>query len=131
MISGNNASNNEKGIYLRHSSNNIIFHNNYINNTNNAYDEGYNTWDDGKYGNYWSDFTEKHPDAKPKPLKPWMWDTPYDIPDGNNKDNCPLINQWPKTRIRFDPRVKSSFHPILHWFLERFPLLERLVSLLL
>jgi len=66
-IIGNNASNNIIGIYLTSSSNNTIY-NNYFNNTNNAYDDGTNTWNitatlgtniiGGPWfgGNYWSDY---------------------------------------------------------------------------
>ena len=28
-------------------------------------------------------------------MKPWIWDTPYEIPGGNNTDNYPLVKQWP------------------------------------
>jgi len=61
------ASNNYYGIHLSSSSNNQIY-NNYFNNTNNAYDSGYNTWNTtptigtniigGSWlgGNYWSDY---------------------------------------------------------------------------
>ena len=78
-ITGNNISlNKENGIELHeYTDNNIIYHNNFIDNIQNAYDEGTNTWDDGKYGNYWSDYQERYPDAKSRILKPWMWDTPY------------------------------------------------------
>jgi parallel beta-helix repeat protein len=67
VITGNTASNNsDSGILLENSSNNKIY-NNYFNNTNNAYDNGNNTWSDpdkgpnivgGPYigGNYWSDY---------------------------------------------------------------------------
>jgi len=67
-IENNNISlNNNYGIYLDSSSNNIIY-NNYFNNTNNAYDDGNNQWNitktpgtniiGGPYlgGNYWSDY---------------------------------------------------------------------------
>ncbi len=56
------------GIYITSSSNNNLIYNNYFNNTNNAYDNGVNTWNisktlgrnivGGPYlgGNYWSDY---------------------------------------------------------------------------
>jgi len=54
----NNASGNDYyGIHLEDSrSNNKIYHNNFINNTNQAYDNGNNSWDNGypSGGNYWS-----------------------------------------------------------------------------
>ena len=67
IITDNIASNNnDTGIYLDNSSNNKIY-NNYFNNTDNAYDNGKNTWAiptdrsnivGGPYigGNYWSDY---------------------------------------------------------------------------
>jgi parallel beta-helix repeat protein len=67
VIKGNTISNNnDTGILLDNSSNNKIY-NNYFNNTNNAYDNGNNTWTSptkgpnivgGPYigGNYWSDY---------------------------------------------------------------------------
>jgi len=119
------------GIELHeYTDNNIIYHNNFVDNTQNAYDEGNNVWDDGKYGNYWSDYQERYPDAKSRILKPWMWDTPYEIEGGDNKDNCPLIKQWPKIKSRAIPRDTASYN--LNWlmFLERFPLFTRLLFLL-
>jgi parallel beta-helix repeat protein len=96
-ITNNIIKTNDNGIGLFDSSN-IIYHNNFINNIElNAFDTSDNTWDDGKYGNFWSDYKQKYPDAKPKLLKPWMWDTPYNIETGNNKDMCPLVKQWPES----------------------------------
>ncbi|MCK4365280.1 MAG: right-handed parallel beta-helix repeat-containing protein [Thermoplasmatales archaeon] len=126
------SSNNGYGIWLGDSSNyNIIYHNNFINNGENAYDECNNTWDDGKYGNYWSDYKEKYPNAKKKLLKPWMWDTPYEIPGGENKDSCPLIKQWPDSKPRTISRNTASYSSYLLRFLERFPNAFPLLRLLL
>ena len=120
IIKSNSILNNSNGIYFYfHSYNNFIYHNNFINNIQNAYDICYNTWDDGKYGNYWDDYKERYLDAKKKPFKD-IWDTPYEIPGGDNKDNYPLINQWPKPRTRTITRNMATFNNLLHWFLERF-----------
>jgi len=82
------------GIEITKDSNdNIIYHNNLIYNKGNAVGEGNNIWDDGEYGNYWSDYEDRYPDAKKKKQES-IWDTPYEI-SGNNKDMCPLIKQWP------------------------------------
>lgn len=58
-ITENNISNNIiYGMYLDYSSNNKIYHNNFINNNNQAYDHhGFNDWGKGQIlgGNYWSD----------------------------------------------------------------------------
>ncbi len=89
------TSNKDFGIYIDYPSEyNIIYHNNFINIWN-AFDSGTNIWDDGEYGNYWSDYKENYPDAKRK-LAKGIWDTPYEIGGGNNNDTCPLIRQWSK-----------------------------------
>jgi parallel beta-helix repeat protein len=75
VITDNIASNNnDTGITLDNSSNNKIY-NNYFNNTDNAYDNGKNTWIShptggpnivgGPYigGNYWSDYNGTNSDA--------------------------------------------------------------------
>ena len=129
-IKGNNVSNNEYGIQLLGKSNvknknNVILKNNFIKNTQNAWDNFENSknfWDDGEYGNYWSDYKERYPYAKPKSSKPWMWDTPYEIIGGDDRDNCPLINQWSKSSSATSaPRNRARFNSLFHWLLERFP----------
>jgi parallel beta-helix repeat protein len=60
-ISNNTVfSNRNWGIFISGSLSNIIYHNNFINNANQAFDDGSNQWDDGypSGGNYWSDFDE-------------------------------------------------------------------------
>ena len=68
------SSNNNDGIYLEDSSDNLIY-NNYFNNTNNAYDDGSNQWNitntsgtniiGGPFlgGNYWGDYTGNDTDG--------------------------------------------------------------------
>ena len=100
IISNNITSNDKEGVYLHlNSSNNNIYHNNFITLAINAYDECNNNWDDGKYGNYWSNYEEKYPDA----YELWwkgIWNTPYEIPGGDNKDMSPLIKQWPSIKSK-------------------------------
>ena len=58
IITENNVSNNYYGIYVFQSTDNEIYHNNFINNKKQAYDHrGFNEWDRGVKigGNYWSD----------------------------------------------------------------------------
>ena len=51
------SSSNNYGIYLASSNNNLFYHNSIINNTEQAYDDGANFWDNGypDGGNYWDD----------------------------------------------------------------------------
>ena len=59
---------------------NMIYHNNLIDNTQNAYDNCDNSWDNGIEGNYWDD---------------WSGSDPYVIEPGYNQDNYPLTDPWP------------------------------------
>jgi nitrous oxidase accessory protein NosD len=53
---------------------------------NNGYDVGNNKqWDDGGFGNYWSDYTGKDTNTE------GIGDTPYIAPK-NGIDNRPMIN---------------------------------------
>jgi len=97
VISENEISNNQYGIVIESPVANYseIFYNNFLNNGQNAYDEGNNIW----YrlltleGNYWDDYEEKYPNANPRSLRPWIWDTPYDIDGGDNQDQYPLMDE--------------------------------------
>jgi nitrous oxidase accessory protein len=130
IIIKNNFLNNSIGFtnYFVSNSGNNIYHNNFIDNLQNAYDEGNNTWDNGfsSGGNHWYDYEERYPDAKPKLFKPWMWDTPYEIERGNNKDNYPLIKRWPNSVSIDIQRNKITNNVLLLRILERFPLLQQL-----
>jgi parallel beta-helix repeat protein len=94
-VSGNNIENNANGIGIERydegyipAENNMIFHNNFINNTYQVYVSGEpsNAWDDGypSGGNYWSDYngTDANHDG--------IGDTAYII-DSNNIDHHPLM----------------------------------------
>jgi len=90
ILTNNTASNNHGGIYLRDfSSNNTLYHNNLLNNTNhNAYDTGTNHWDNGAEGNYYSDYngTDSSDDG--------IGDTSYPISGGSSVDRYPLMEPW-------------------------------------
>jgi len=110
---------------------NLFYQNNFLTSTLDSFDNGVNRWDDSKYGNYWSDYEERYPDAKKEFLQPWMWDTPYEIPGGGNKDNCPLINLWSNSVIEEIKQDKTINRPILNWFQGNpylFPLLQKLIQ---
>jgi len=123
-ISGNNISeNNYNGMYICDSScNNTISGNNFFDNI--AYDRCNNTWDNGLKGNYWDDYKEKYPDARKKWLRN-IWDTPYDIPGGDNQDRYPLIRPYSKPKTRTSSFISNDFIESL----KRFPLLEQFLRL--
>ena len=82
--------NNVYGIYSDEGTyNDLIYHNNFLQNTYHAYSDG-NTWDNGypSGGNYWYNYTgiDQNNDG--------FGDTPYNIPGGNGKDNYPLMNPY-------------------------------------
>jgi parallel beta-helix repeat protein len=81
------------GVYICDSSNsNRLYHNNFIDNHRNAYDECINLWDKGYFsgGNHWSDFDEPHEGAYDNNSDGRV-DSPYRIPGNTNHDRYPLI----------------------------------------
>jgi hypothetical protein len=72
--------------------NNTIYQNNFVNNFQPAFASQpgvFNYWDNGKEGNYWSDFSTRYPNATETDSS-GVWDTPYVI-NANNTDNYPLV----------------------------------------
>jgi parallel beta-helix repeat protein len=103
VIFGNDITNNENsGIsLLGQPTDNIICHNNFINNTNlNAFDAaGDNIWDDGypSGGNYWDDYSGVDNFSGPKQNvsgSDGIGDTPYNISGGDKQDRYPLMEPW-------------------------------------
>jgi parallel beta-helix repeat protein len=93
-VSANYIADNRLGIFLYESSNNILYHNNFINNGEHVSNfDSTNVWDNGypSGGNYWSGYEEKYPDAEELDGS-GIWNTPYVI-DENNRDNYPLMNR--------------------------------------
>jgi len=98
----NTIGNNEYGIKIVISRYNIIYHNNFINNIQNAYDVSNNSWNinyaDG--GNYWSDyygFDNNSGILQNIPGSDEIGDTPYSImPSSGNIDRYPFMqpNGW-------------------------------------
>jgi len=116
IIRGNNVSYNgldtppgyhNRGIRLVFSSsNNIIYHNDIIDNFEQAtvWMAGNNTWDGGypSGGNYWSDYIgddEYHGPNQDILGSDGIGDTPYII-DSGNRDNYPLLEPWPSLRYK-------------------------------
>ena len=83
-------SNNGYGIKISSSSNNSVYHNNLDTNTQNAFDNGHNIWDNGypSGGNYWNDYIGKDDNHD------GIGETTYNISGGNNQDEYPLMNPW-------------------------------------
>jgi parallel beta-helix repeat protein len=98
VIVGNEIVNNSLGCYLRDSSNNILYHNNFVNNSmaHAAILDGTNRWDNNLEGNYWSDYngTDFYSGtAQNETGSDGIGDTPYQIYD-NNQDVYPLMRPW-------------------------------------
>jgi parallel beta-helix repeat protein len=96
VVAGNTVTDNDIGINLTSSGNNMIY-NNYFDNTNNAYDGGTNIWNTTKAtgpniiggpeidGNYWSDYTGTDTNGD------GFGDAPHNITGGSNYDHLPLV----------------------------------------
>jgi len=103
IISGNNIATNNYGIYLydHRYSNNIFYHNNFMDNIQHVYiwTAGIaNVWDNGypSGGNYWSDYTGVDVKSGPnqdQPSSDGIGDTAH-VTDANNIDHYPLIYPW-------------------------------------
>lgn len=97
VIDENDLMNNQHGIYIRYilpnpPTGNVVYHNNFINNTQQAYDRGNNFWN-GVYpagGNYWDDFDEPSEGAYDNNSDGTV-DSPYVISSGVNQDHYPFI----------------------------------------
>jgi parallel beta-helix repeat protein len=67
---------------------NSIFHNNFIGNPENAYDETGNIWDNGSSGNYWSDYNGSDTNGD------GIGESPYQIPGNKSLDMYPLMKPY-------------------------------------
>jgi parallel beta-helix repeat protein len=104
------------GIYADNASNNLIYHNNFINSTIQAIvvSDSVNAWDSGYPigGNYWSDYWTKYPDAA-EIGNSTLLNFPYVI-DSQNKDLYPLQNPFIDTAYTIEsaPPAISILSPI-------------------
>ncbi|MBI5000696.1 MAG: right-handed parallel beta-helix repeat-containing protein [Euryarchaeota archaeon] len=120
----NKISNNGWGAYFTFGDNNVVFHNNFINNTNQAYDDGNNLWNDSypSGGNYWSNYTGI--DVMSGPLQDipgadGIGDTPFII-DTDSRDNYPLMSPYNAA----PPQAPSFMIPVVAgWNLISSPLI--------
>jgi multiple sugar transport system substrate-binding protein len=99
-VNCNNVIENWQGIMLENSSSNTIYHNNFINNTVQAYvTSGYiNFWDDDypSGGNYWSNYADLDAHKGPgqnQTGSDGVWDHSYAI-DEDNQDRYPLTGSF-------------------------------------
>jgi len=88
-VSGNTIKSNRYGIELWYSSNNIIYHNNFVDNTEQAHIvlSPSNVWNNDVEGNYWSNYTGVDSDHD------GIGDTPH-VLGPNNEDNYPLMGMF-------------------------------------
>jgi parallel beta-helix repeat protein len=99
VILRNNIRDNLCGIHIASFEGNRIYHNNFMGNTHNAHDEGYNIWDNGypSGGNYWDDHSGGDIYCGPGQDvlgSDGIGDAPYIISGGNNQDRYPLMSPW-------------------------------------
>ena len=103
VISDNNITDNGSyGIYSTGAWNNVIYHNNFVGNGQNAYDSGDNQWDSGypEFGNYWSDYVggdDWHGPFQINPGGDGIGDEPYLVPGDQSRDRFPLLSPWDGT----------------------------------
>jgi len=122
ILTNSTISKNYCGVRLESSTSNSIYHNNLINNTDQAYDNtGTNSWDNGypSGGNYWSDYDEESEGAIDEKSGPnqdedgsdGIVDTPYNIPgNAGAQDRYPFMNEngWLYPYTKIDVGVTSN-----------------------
>ena len=80
VFNNNIIDNNGPGIIITYTLGNMFFDNTFINNPDNVFGfNNLNLWyNPARFrGNFWDDYSTRYPDASPRPLLSWSWDTPY------------------------------------------------------
>jgi len=98
--------NNIIGIELTDGYNNLIYHNNFIDNKKQVTTNTVNKWDNGypSGGNYWNDYKSKYPESKDEhsgvnqrgPGSDGIWDNPYTV--YSSLEVPPNIDKYPLVR---------------------------------
>jgi parallel beta-helix repeat protein len=107
IITENTIRDAKHGIFLGSVINNFIYHNNFLNNTQNAYELGSNTWDAGYLlgGNYWDDYTGLDGNGD------GFGDTPYRIAGNVSRDEHPLMRPFtvpPVANFVYSPFIPTD-----------------------
>ncbi|MGA2681047.1 MAG: NosD domain-containing protein [Candidatus Bathyarchaeia archaeon] len=115
IISANNIQNNKYGVFvtmqLTAPLENRIYHNNFLDNRFNAFDNSsalIENWDNGAKsgGNFWSDYLSKYPDAGQADSS-GFGSRAYVINSGN-EDNYPLIKQFETQNLGNPPAAIAA-----------------------
>jgi parallel beta-helix repeat protein len=113
-IANNTCSFNKVGISISFSTNNKIYHNNIVANSDQALDTSNNgnQWDNGypSGGNFWSEYNKSDDFSGPGqdlPGSDGIGDMPYEI-DTDSQDNYPLIS---RSDSNFKPTASFNFTP--------------------
>jgi parallel beta-helix repeat protein len=116
IIRNNIIANNKYGIDLFTATNNVFYHNNFINNTKHKYYYEYgwnysNIWDNGypSGGNYWSNYTGVDlysGQYQNETGSDGIGDSPHII-DGNNQDNYPLMGMFSDFNATLECHVQT------------------------
>jgi len=111
-IHANTISKNTIGLLVEitsNSSDNLLYHNNFLNNTNHVFIAPYSTnkWDNGypSCGNYWDDYVGEDNFSGPYQNltgRDGVGDTPYDTYGRENKDRYPLMEPYGLTTLSLD-----------------------------
>jgi parallel beta-helix repeat protein len=128
LIVENNFKDSSTAILIYDSSNNSIYHNNFFNNKIILQDTGYsgyslpsfNIWDDGhQFGNYWSDYLMRYPNATEKGNS-GVGDTPYFVKPNNYVNISTLTRQEAKdhwTQINAQYANNTDQYPLMQPFI--------------